>query len=76
MIRVTRAGVIEEDGPDFSAPRMTPAPSMPPARWPPVPMSMRWRPNGAPSGSPRGGPAAAPDRAFLGWVRARMLPKG
>ena len=32
-----------------------------------------WRAFWVASGRPR---LSAPDRAFLGWVRARMLPKG
>ena len=36
-------------------------------------LEAEWRAFWVASGRPR---LSAPDRAFLGWVRARMLPKG
>ena len=77
MIRFTRAGVIEEDGPDFSAPRMDPGALDAARALAPgadvYALEAEWRAFWVASGRPR---LSAPDRAFLGWVRARMLPKG
>jgi plasmid replication initiation protein len=77
MIRFTRAGVIEEDGPDFGAPRMDPGALDAARALAPgadvYALEAEWRAFWVASGRPR---LSAPDRAFLGWVRARMLPKG
>lgn len=73
LIRFTRSGVVEEEAPLFDAPRLDPdaleaARALAPGA-DVYALEAEWRAFWAGSGRPR---LSAPDRAFLGWVRARM----
>lgn len=73
VIRFTRIGLIEDDSPADLAPRFGPdvldaARALAPG-WDVYALEADWRAFWAGSGRPK---LTSPDRAFLGWVKARM----
>lgn len=77
MIRFSRQGVIEEEGAEFTAPRFDPEVLAAARGLAPgadvYALEAEWRAFWAGSGRPR---LSAPDKAFLGWVRAKGLTRG